>query len=105
AVIGGDLAGHVDDRRLGDAVGAVLGCGDHAVLRGDVDDAPAGFVADLLGQHAAHRGPAYQEHAGHVDRHDVVPFLEAGLGERLAGAHDRVVDDNVEPAGRTRRAA
>ena len=59
------------------------------------------LVADLLGQHAAHRGAAHQEHAGHVHRHDVVPFLEAGLGERLAGAHDRVVDDDVEPAGRT----
>ena len=53
-------------------------------------------------QHAAHRGAAHQEHAGDVHRHDVVPVLEAGLGERLARAHDGVVDHDVEPAGRRR---
>src|SRR5262249_58500783 len=61
AVISGDLTRQVDHRRLRDAVGAVLWRGDHAVLGGNVYQAPTRLSADLLAEHLAHCGAAHQE--------------------------------------------
>ncbi len=82
-VVDGDLARQLHDPALRDRVGQVTGRSDHAVLRGDGDDAPAGVADRLLLEHLLDGPLAGEEHAAQPDGHDRVPV---GLVASRAGA-------------------
>src|SRR5690606_25104648 len=93
-VVDSDLAGQLQHRSLGGAVGGLAGQADPAGDRGEVDDRPR----RPLGEHRAHHVLAQQEGPGRVDRHDPVPVVQGGVDQRFR--HDRggAVDQAVDAA-------
>src|SRR6201999_4344031 len=70
--------------------------GDDPLLRAEIDDAAAGFVARFLGDHLLDRSFAPVEHACEIDAHDLLPLRIGGLQESCSRGNRSVVDHYVE---------
>ena len=91
--VGGQQMGHVDECRLGRAVGHVAPLAYPAHGRGDVDDRGARRLQQqgrgLLGE---------GESGDHVEAEGVLQEARSGLHERRGHGATDIVDDDVEPA-------
>jgi hypothetical protein len=99
-LVGAELLGQRpregDDRPLARHVVQQEGHAAEGRARGDVHDAPA-----ALGAHLRHHCAAGQEHAEHVDVHDLTPLRDGDLLERAHGqrrVEAGVVDEDVDRA-------
>src|SRR5919204_6748615 len=72
-VVDRDLAGQIDDAPFAGGIGDVPGWANHAVLRGDVDNATANLAERLLLEHLRDCPLAAEKNPAKVDAEDRIP--------------------------------